>query len=76
MEANIPWRRWLNTARGRERDIEWLIRRFEQLPVAHRERAELYDSLRLPLRWHLENLKFSRTRNWTRPASSTITPNR
>lgn len=67
VEANIPWRRWLDTARGRERDLEWMIRRFEQLAVAVRERAELYDSLRLPLRWHLRNLKFSRTRNWTRP---------
>ena len=67
VEANIPWRRWLNTARGRERDTAWLIRRFEQLPVSHRERAELYDSLRLPLRWRLENLKLSRSRNWTRP---------
>jgi hypothetical protein len=27
----------------------------------------LFDSLRLPLRWRLDNLKFSRTRNWTRP---------
>ncbi len=67
VEANIPWRRWLDAARGRERDIEWLIRQFEQLRVTDRERAELYDSLRLPLRWHLKNLKFSRTRNWTRP---------
>ena len=67
VEANIPWRRWLDTARGRERDLEWLIRRFEQLPVSERERAELYGSLRLPLRWHLQNLKLSRTRNWTRP---------
>ena len=67
VEANIPWRRWLDAARGRERDLEWLIRRFEQLPVSPRERAELYDSLRLPLRWRLENLKISRTRNWTRP---------
>jgi hypothetical protein len=67
VEANIPWRRWLNTARGRERDLAWLIGRFEQLPVSHRERAELYDSLRLPLRWRLENLKLSRSRNWTRP---------
>jgi hypothetical protein len=67
VEANIPWRRWLDSARGRERDLEWLIRRFEQLPATPRERAELYDSLRLPLRWHLKNLKFSRTRNWTRP---------
>jgi hypothetical protein len=67
VEANIPWRRWLDAARGRERDIDWLIHQFEQLAVGDRERAELYDSLRLPLRWHLENLKFSRTRNWTRP---------
>ncbi len=67
VEANIPWRRWLDSARGRDRDIEWLIRRFEQLPVTDRERAELYDSLRLPVRWHLKNLKFSRSRNWTRP---------
>src|SRR5580692_7826757 len=41
--------------------------RFIQLLVRDREGAELYDSLHLPLRWHLENLKFSRTRNWTRP---------
>jgi hypothetical protein len=67
VEANIPWRDWLAAARGRERDLEWLIRRFEELPVSDRERAELYDSLRLPVRWHLGNLKFSRTRNWTRP---------
>jgi hypothetical protein len=67
VEANIPWRSWLNTARGRERDLAWLIRRFEQLPISNRERAELYDSLRLPLRWRLENLKLSRSRNWTQP---------
>lgn len=67
VEANVPWRKWLDTARGRERDLEWLIRCFERLRVTDRQRAELYDSLRLPLRWHLQNLKFSRTRNWTRP---------
>jgi hypothetical protein len=67
VEANIPWRIWLDSAKGRERDLEWLIRRFEQLPITPRERAELYDSLRLPLRWHLKDLEFSRTRNWTRP---------
>jgi len=73
VEANIPWRRWLDSARGREPDLEWLIHRFERMPVGDakeenaRERAELYDSLRLPLRWHLENRKLSRTRNWSRP---------
>src|SRR5579864_209591 len=67
VEASIPWRRWLDSARGRERDLEWLIRRFEHLDLSDRQRAELYDSLRLPLRWHLKNLKLSRTRNWNRP---------
>ena len=67
VEANIPWRRWLDTARGREREMKWLIQCFEGLDISDRERAELYDSLRLPLRWHLQNLKLSRTRNWQRP---------
>jgi hypothetical protein len=67
VEANIPWRRWLDAARGRESDLQWLLRQFENLTVTDRERVELYDSLRLPLRWRLENLKLSRTRNWTRP---------
>jgi hypothetical protein len=103
VEANIPWTRWLDSARGRERPLEWLLRRFEQLPVeadpagsneagskkriwgreekrrptahekkfAHdqqdRARAALYDSLRLPVRWRLDNLRLSRTRNWQRP---------
>jgi len=67
VEANTPWRRWLDAARGRERDLAWLIRQFEQVPVSDRERAELYDSLRLPIGWHLRNLKLSRTRNWNRP---------
>src|SRR6266481_1485054 len=34
VEANIPWRLWLDCARGRERDLEWLIHRFERLPVS------------------------------------------
>jgi hypothetical protein len=67
VEANIPWRRWLDTARGRTRDLEFLIGCFERLPATARARAELYDSLRIPLRWHLKNLKLSRTCNWTRP---------
>ena len=67
VEANIPWPSWLDAARGRDRDLSWLIRQFEALPLTDRERAELYDSMRLPIRWHLENLKLSRTLNWSRP---------
>jgi hypothetical protein len=32
-----------------------------------RARAALYDALRLPVRWRLDNLRLSRTRNWQRP---------
>ena len=67
VEANIPWLRWLRTAKGRERDFEWLLRRFEQLPMKDRDKAELYNGLRLPVRWNLANVRWSRTRNWRRP---------
>jgi hypothetical protein len=67
VEANIPWRRWLDAARGRKRALDWLLRRFAQLPLPPRQRSELFDSLRIPIRWRLENLKLSRTRNWSRP---------
>ncbi|MFZ1007375.1 MAG: hypothetical protein WAN65_11090 [Candidatus Sulfotelmatobacter sp.] len=67
VEANIPWSSWIDAARGRHNALRFLLNRFEQLPLASAQRAELYDSLRLPIRWKLENLKLSRTRNWTRP---------
>jgi hypothetical protein len=66
-EANIPWSRWLDAARGRQNPLPWLLNQFAKLPLPAHQQAELYDSLRLPLRWKLENLKLSRTRNWTRP---------
>ena len=67
VEANIPWWRWIDAARGRQRALQWLLNQFAQLPLSGRERSELYDSLRIPIRWTLENLKLSRTRNRIRP---------
>jgi hypothetical protein len=67
VEPNIPWSSWLDAARGRQNALPWFLKRFAQLPLSAPQQAELYDSLRLPLRWKLENLKLSRTRNWTRP---------
>jgi hypothetical protein len=67
VEANIPWSTWIDTARGRRNALPWLLSQFEKLPLPAQRQAELYDSLRLPLRWRLENLKLSRTRNWIRP---------
>jgi len=33
VEADTPWRRWLEAAAGKKRIPEWLIARFEQLPL-------------------------------------------
>src|SRR6202521_3948302 len=64
VEADTPWRRWLETAAGKKRVPAWLISRFERLPLPAPQKGELYESLRVPLRWNLENSVISRTRNW------------
>lgn len=68
VEASIPWQQWLRSANIGESDcLEWMIQAFEQLPVTDQERARLYDSLRLPVRWKLNDFHFSRTGNWETP---------
>src|SRR5579864_8517736 len=63
-EASIPWREWLEAAQGnRSGSPAWLLDRFAELPLAEAEKGRLYDSLRLPVRWRLENSRISRTRN-------------
>ena len=109
VEADTPWRRWLETAseqtaapeqhtglaakrrksaahgvsRGYESELwqpqrgerkipgrvngvtaTWLIERFERLPLPDPKKAELYESLHVPLRWDLGNSRITRTRNW------------
>ncbi len=67
VEADTPWRRWLETAGGKKHATPaWLIERFERLPLPVQQRAELYESLRVPLRWSLDNSVVTRTRNWKR----------
>ncbi len=68
-EASIPWREWLEAAQGnRSGSPAWLLDRFAELPLAEAEKGWLYDSLRLPVRWRLENSRISRTRN-SRPVA-------
>ena len=65
VEADTPWRRWLETASGKKgSDPAWLVERFADLPLAPIQKAELYESLRVPLRWNLKNSAIARTRNW------------
>jgi hypothetical protein len=65
VEADTPWRQWLETAAGKKNaTAEWLISRFERLSLPVQQKAELYESLRVPLRWRLEHSAITRTRNW------------
>lgn len=51
VEANVPYREWLAAARGRRSELTWLIEQFDKLPKPDKERAELYDSQQLYVRW-------------------------
>lgn len=55
VEANVPYVEWLRAAStkgGRGvNELGWLIQRFESLSLSYKERAELYDSLQLYVRW-------------------------
>jgi hypothetical protein len=65
VEADTPWRRWLETASAKKgSDPAWLVQCFDRLPLPPQQKAELYESLRVPLRWNLENSAIARTRNW------------
>ena len=71
VEADTPWRRWLEAAGGKKNgsrapsthEMAWLIDRFEKLSLPPQQKAELYESLRVPVRWRLENSLVARTRN-------------
>ena len=51
VEANVPYREWLAAARGRSSELTWLMEQFDKLAKPENERAELYDSQQLYVRW-------------------------
>jgi len=51
VEANVPYQKWLSAARSGRAELTWLLERFEQLPKSEKEKAELYDSQQLYVRW-------------------------
>ena len=51
VEANVPYRDWLRAARGKSDELPWLLERFARLALTEEERAELYDSQKLYVRW-------------------------
>ena len=62
VESYYPILQWLRTAMGRnQNDLVWIIGRFEDSSMPETEKAELFDSLRLWIRWRFEPNGFSRT---------------
>jgi len=51
IEANVPYRKWLAAARKGRTELAWLVDRFNELPKPDKERAELYDSQQIYVRW-------------------------
>lgn len=57
VEANVPYQTWLQSATATSaehrsaNDLAWLIQRFDSLPKTEKERAEIYDSQNLYVRW-------------------------
>jgi hypothetical protein len=56
VEAHVPYRQWISAARRRgTADLAWLLDRLAALP-------ELFDTLDLPLTWHVGDTRTSRSR--------------
>jgi hypothetical protein len=61
VEPDVPYREWLDSARGNQPELAWLLQRFAALDMPDRGKAELYESLSLPVQWNLDELPASRT---------------
>jgi hypothetical protein len=62
VEPRFPFLEWLRAARTpRERELAWLLKRFEQLDVSEKEKSSLFNSLKVWLHWEFRNHKRSRT---------------
>jgi hypothetical protein len=59
----VPYLAWIRAAkRPHETDLAWLLRQFEHLSIAEREKANLFDSLGLWIHWKLGNSPATRTK--------------
>jgi len=61
VEAHVPCRAWLRAAKGRANEVVWLIEQFKALQISDKEKAELYDALKIHVRWQF-GVRVARTR--------------
>lgn len=69
VEANVPYREWLAAARAGRPELFWLLEHFDELAKPENEKAELYDSQQLYVRW---TPRFRSTRTGLRISTSTL----
>src|SRR2546421_1426366 len=51
VEAHVPYREWLEAAKGRKNEVVWIIEQFESGSLTDKQKTELYDSLKLHITW-------------------------
>ena len=51
VDANVPFRAFVDAARGGEPDVAWLVRRLAALPYPEAVKAELWEATGLQLAW-------------------------
>lgn len=62
-EYPVPYLKWLRAAKARkERDLAWLLRRFEQYKASDKVKVTLFDALKLWVHWELGNSQATRTK--------------
>ena len=61
VEAHVPFQAWVAQAHRRGvTDLAWLLEQLESQPAG--ERAELFESMQVPLTWRMRNSRASRSR--------------
>ena len=60
VEVHVPYREWLAVARKRSAELPWLLQGIKSLRRTEKERAQLYNSQELYVRW-LPRFEASRT---------------
>jgi hypothetical protein len=61
VEAHVPYRHYLQRAKGRANEVVWMIERFQSLRLTEKAKAEAYDSLKIHVCWEF-GVRASRTR--------------
>jgi hypothetical protein len=51
VEANVPYLEWLRNARGKQRELSWLLDRIDSLKRSEPEKAASYNALQLYVEW-------------------------